>query len=36
MIARCREGCVLCLDEAYADLAPPEAIPPLDVDGHRA
>ena len=24
------EGCVLCLDEAYADLAPPEAIPPLD------
>ncbi|UWQ17610.1 pyridoxal phosphate-dependent aminotransferase [Jannaschia sp. M317] len=23
-------GCLLCLDEAYADLAPPEAIPPLD------
>ena len=22
--------CVLCLDEAYADLAPPEAVPPLD------
>jgi histidinol-phosphate aminotransferase len=24
------DGCLLCLDEAYADLAPPEAIPPLD------
>ncbi|UWQ22498.1 pyridoxal phosphate-dependent aminotransferase [Jannaschia sp. W003] len=24
------EGTVLCLDEAYADLAPAEAIPPLD------
>jgi histidinol-phosphate aminotransferase len=23
-------GTLLCLDEAYADLAPPEAIPPLD------
>ncbi|MGB3408739.1 MAG: pyridoxal phosphate-dependent aminotransferase [Jannaschia sp.] len=22
--------CILCLDEAYADLAPPDAIPPLD------
>lgn len=25
------EGAVLCLDEAYADFAPPAAIPPLDV-----
>ncbi|WP_298434382.1 pyridoxal phosphate-dependent aminotransferase [uncultured Jannaschia sp.] len=24
------DGTLLCLDEAYADLAPPEAIPPLD------
>ncbi|WP_371156572.1 pyridoxal phosphate-dependent aminotransferase [Jannaschia sp. 2305UL9-9] len=24
------DGCLLCLDEAYADLAPPEAIPPID------
>ena len=24
------EDCLLCLDEAYADLAPPEAFPPLD------
>ena len=27
--------CVLCLDEAYADLAPPEAIPPLDTADAR-
>ena len=26
---------LLCLDEAYADLAPPEAIPPLDPDDAR-
>jgi histidinol-phosphate aminotransferase len=31
MIARLPGGAVLCLDEAYADFAPPEAIPPLDV-----
>lgn len=24
------EGCLLCLDEAYADTAPAEALPPLD------
>ena len=30
MIARLPGGAVLCLDEAYADFAPPEAIPPLD------
>ncbi|MGB3554684.1 MAG: pyridoxal phosphate-dependent aminotransferase, partial [Jannaschia sp.] len=29
------EGCLLCLDEAYADLAPPEAIPPLDPSDTR-
>ena len=29
------QGCVLCLDEAYADLAPPEAIPPLDPSDAR-
>ncbi len=27
--------CVLCLDEAYADLAPPEAIPALDAQDDR-
>ena len=31
MIARLPGGAVLCLDEAYADFAPPAAIPPLDV-----
>lgn len=35
MIARLPEGCVLCLDEAYADLAPAAAIPPLDVANRR-
>ncbi len=30
MIARLPGGCVLCLDEAYSDFAPPDAIPPLD------
>jgi histidinol-phosphate aminotransferase len=30
MIARLPGGCVLCLDEAYADFAPADAIPPLD------
>ncbi|PWJ16245.1 pyridoxal phosphate-dependent aminotransferase [Jannaschia seohaensis] len=29
------EGCLLCLDEAYADLAPPEAVPPLDTSDGR-
>jgi histidinol-phosphate aminotransferase len=29
------EGALLCLDEAYADLAPSDAIPPLDADDHR-
>ena len=29
------EGCLLCLDEAYADLAPPEAIPPVRADDAR-
>ncbi|SDY64755.1 histidinol-phosphate aminotransferase [Jannaschia faecimaris] len=35
MIARIPEGCVLCLDEAYADLAPPDAVPPLNVTEDR-
>lgn len=35
MIARLPEGCVLCLDEAYADLAPATAIPPLDIANPR-
>jgi histidinol-phosphate aminotransferase len=30
MIGRLPGGAVLCLDEAYADFAPAEAIPPLD------
>jgi histidinol-phosphate aminotransferase len=30
MIARLPGGCVLCLDEAYADFAPPGAILPID------
>ncbi len=30
MIARLPGGCVLCLDEAYADFAPADALPPLD------
>jgi histidinol-phosphate aminotransferase len=29
------EGTVLCLDEAYADFAPPEAIPAVDADDPR-
>ena len=29
------EGCVLCLDEAYAEFAPAEAIPPLDPEDPR-
>ena len=29
------DGTLLCLDEAYADLAPPEAVPPLDTDDVR-
>ncbi len=35
LIAAMPEGAVLCLDEAYADLAPPEAIPPLDPTNPR-
>ncbi|GAB5448160.1 pyridoxal phosphate-dependent aminotransferase [Gymnodinialimonas sp.] len=35
MIAAMPEGCVLALDEAYADTAPPEAIPHLDVTHPR-
>jgi histidinol-phosphate aminotransferase len=35
MIARLPGGCVLCLDEAYADFAPPSAVPPLDVSEPR-
>jgi histidinol-phosphate aminotransferase len=31
MVARLPGGAVLCLDEAYADFAPSDAIPPLDV-----
>ena len=30
MIAAVPSGCLLVLDEAYADTAPPDAIPPLD------
>jgi histidinol-phosphate aminotransferase len=30
MIARLPGDAVLCLDEAYADFAPPDAIPPID------
>lgn len=30
LVAALPEGCVLCLDEAYADFAPDEAIPALD------
>lgn len=30
LIAALPEGAILCLDEAYADLAPADAIPPLD------
>jgi histidinol-phosphate aminotransferase len=30
MIARLPGNTVLCLDEAYADFAPPDALPPLD------
>ena len=30
MIARLPGGALLCLDEAYADFAPPDALPPLD------
>ena len=35
MIDALPEGCVLALDEAYADTAPPEAIPPLDITHPR-
>ncbi|MEJ6389712.1 pyridoxal phosphate-dependent aminotransferase [Gymnodinialimonas ulvae] len=35
MIARLPEGCVLALDEAYADTAPADAIPPLDLTHPR-
>jgi histidinol-phosphate aminotransferase len=30
MVARLPGGCVLCLDEAYADFAPADAVPALD------
>jgi histidinol-phosphate aminotransferase len=35
MIGALPEGCVLALDEAYADTAPPQAIPPLDMNHPR-
>lgn len=35
MIARVPDGCLLCLDEAYAELAPADAVPPLDVGDTR-
>lgn len=35
MIDALPEGCVLALDEAYADTAPPEAIPRMDVSHPR-
>jgi histidinol-phosphate aminotransferase len=35
MIAALPADTVLCLDEAYADFAPPEALPPLDPDEPR-
>ena len=35
LIAALPEDCVLCLDEAYADFAPPEAIPALDTADAR-
>lgn len=35
MIARVPPGCVLCLDEAYADLAPAGAVPDLNVADAR-
>ncbi len=31
LVAALPEDALLCLDEAYADFAPPEAIPPLDM-----
>jgi len=35
MIAAVPPGCLLVLDEAYSDTAPPEAIPPLDTNDAR-
>ncbi|QXT40671.1 pyridoxal phosphate-dependent aminotransferase [Gymnodinialimonas ceratoperidinii] len=35
MIDALPEGCALALDEAYADTAPPQAIPPLDTSHPR-
>ncbi|MGR3503526.1 pyridoxal phosphate-dependent aminotransferase [Pseudaestuariivita sp.] len=35
MLAALPEGCLLCLDEAYADFAPTQAIPPLDTTDPR-
>lgn len=32
---RLPDGCLLLLDEAYADFAPPDALPPLDTDDQR-
>ena len=34
-IERIPEGCVVCLDEAYHELAPKSAVPPLDVGNPR-
>jgi len=35
MIARLPGDAVLCLDEAYADFAPPDAVPPIDPHERR-
>lgn len=35
MIASLPPGCLLVLDEAYADFAPPGSVPPLDVEDSR-
>jgi len=35
LIAALPEGCLLCLDEAYLDFAPPGTAPPLDPDDPR-
>jgi histidinol-phosphate aminotransferase len=35
LIERLPEGCVLVLDEAYADFAPPDALPAIDAEDPR-
>lgn len=35
MVEELPQGCLLVLDEAYADLAPPEALPPIAADDPR-